>query len=152
MTRGTCPMWKPPKNRLYWVKAHQSTGYKKYVFSHIHTNTNLSTILYILMYSQGNCLTCFNDHENVQTVFATQWNQAIATAKHWWHCVNCASVNNWFLCSWSRWFIKVQNQAVNGHKQSDSSIIPRESLSCWDYPLSAERAEAIKIVWVNSLS
>lgn len=73
-------------------------------------------------------------------------------AKHWWHCVNCASVNNWFLCSWSRWFIKVKNQAANGHKQSDSSIIPRECLSCWDYPLSAERVEAIKIVWVNSLS
>lgn len=31
------------------------------------------------MYSQGNCLTCFNDHENVQTVYATQWNHAIVT-------------------------------------------------------------------------
>lgn len=54
-----------------------------------------------------------------------------------------------FLCSWTRWFIKVKNQVSNGHKQSDS---PRESHSCWDYHLSAERVEAIKIVWVNSLS
>lgn len=88
--------------------------------------------------------------ETNSNLYATQWNQAVL---NWWHRVWTVLESTIVSCVQEKdGSYKSKLKMSNGHKQSKSPIIPRESCSCWDYSLSAERVEAIKIVWVNSLS